>query len=337
MKCLSTLVMGVLGSYLTLRLPLGVGEKNIYGVNILIHHSIIFTRYCAVCFPLTLRGMSNNWNKSMYFIVITLCATSNLPAFWQYKIDDINLGEGHTMLLIDLGTFALHSTKGKIFLWFKAVFGIFIPCALLVFCNCSMIKALRESRQMRLQCRVQNINCVIRNSNRITFMLIIIVVLFVSLVIPAEMMDFCHEIIKAKPSQTEVFMLARSVANLFQVVAFSGNFILYCILNVHFRATIKDLFTCRIGRYFQRGPRRSSSIRSSSFQLTFRTTVRRSKSNLSQINKSFRSSDEGKSNASNKLIDNNYSAQLKVPEPNNYEEPSNFVHSASDQPLFTKC
>ncbi len=240
------------------------------------------------------------------------------------------------MLLIDLGTFALHSTKGKIFLWFKAIFGIFIPCALLIFCNCSMIKALRESRQMRLQCRVQNINCVIRNSNRITFMLIIIVVLFVLLVIPAEVMDFCHEIIKQKPSKAEVFMLARSVANLFQVAAFSGNFILYCILNVHFRATIKDLFTCRLGRYFQRGTQRSSSIRSSSFQLTFRTTVRKSKSSqiLSQINKSFQTSDEGKSNASKKLIDN---SELKTPEANNCEEPSNFVHSASDQPLFTKC
>ena len=131
--------------------------------------------------------------------------------------------------------------------------------------NGSLILALRRSRKMRRKCRVQNFAS--QSSNRITLLLVIIVLLFFFLVYPAEIMDFCQEVLRSDPDRTYTFMVIRCVANFLQVVNFSCNFVLYCALNVHFRKTMKELLTCKCSPFTQR----RSSLTSSAASRTDRT------------------------------------------------------------------
>ena len=146
-------------------------------------------RYIGICHPLsTSKVRRSNCVKLIYLITITTCILINSPTFWQYKITDFEK-DGHVYYLIDIGDFALNSRKGYIFLWFRAFVGIISPALLLLYCNFSLILALRRSRSIRREGRVRP--SVSRSHNRITRLLVVIVILFIVLVFPAEMMDFC--------------------------------------------------------------------------------------------------------------------------------------------------
>ena len=227
-------------------------------------------RYKGICHPLsTSKVRRSNCVRLIYLITITTCTLINLPTFWQYKITDFQI-DGHVYYLIDIGDFALNSRKGYIFLWFRALVGIISPALLLLYCNCSLIVALRRSRSIRREGRVRP--SVSRSHNRITRLLVVIVILFIVLVFPAEMMDFCLALIVTDPDKTHVFIMIRSIANFLQVVNFSCNFVVYCALNVHFRNTVREVMTLKRRRLLVR---RSSSVLSASKTESTRQTWRR--------------------------------------------------------------
>ncbi len=214
--------------------------------------SMALMRYIGICHPLATRKIDSNiCVRFTYFIIAVICIIINLPMFWQYKITDFtDPRSGCTWALIDIGYFAISTTLGYSFLWFRAIIGILLPALLLVYTNWSLIQALRRSRRMRRECRVQN--SVNRSSNRITLLLIVIVLLFIVLVFPAEILDFCQAVILNQPENTSLFLVIRGIANFMQVVNFSCNFVLYCALNVHFRKTMKELLTCTFGEIRRR-------------------------------------------------------------------------------------
>ncbi len=216
-------------------------------------------RYKGICHKLTTAEVFRpNCVRLIYFTTTLACVLVNLPMFWQYKITDFKM-DGHVYYLIDIGDFALNSRKGYVFLWCRAVAGIFSPALLLIYCNCSLIMALRRSKTIRNEGMVRS--SVSRSHNRITRLLVVIVLLFILLVFPAELMDFCQAVLVTHPSATPLFLLLRCLANFLQVVNFSCNFLVYCALNVHFRNTIRELVTFKRTRF---SIRRSSSVLSTS-------------------------------------------------------------------------
>ena len=227
-------------------------------------------RYFAICHPLISRRTDNAlWGRVAYSAVTFLSIVINLPSFWQFKIDTLDVkGNGEVYFLIDIGYFAPNDTPGKIFQWVRAVYGIFIPAVVLGFCNLSLILALRQSQKMRRTYRVQD--SAFKNSSRITLLLVVLVVMFIILVFPSELMDFFAENIKQDVVKTETFLVVRSFANVLQVLNFSVNFVVYCIMNVHFRAGTQDLFR-RCGHWPGRPRRRSAVSRSIATSMTMHT------------------------------------------------------------------
>ena len=223
-------------------------------------------RYMGICHSFSMRRLDNtNISRIVYCSTIVFSMALNLPSFAQFKITEF---EG--LYLIDLGPFSQIYTKGIIFLWIRYIFGIFIPASLLCFCNISLVVALQRSGQMRRECCVQSSTN--RHSNRITRMLITLVILFVCLVFPSELMDFFQYVIKSDSKKTPIFLVARSVANVLQVLNFACNFILYFVLSVHFRNSAKELITCRRGRLRTRN-RSKSTARQSRYLTTSQTAL----------------------------------------------------------------
>lgn len=225
-------------------------------------------RYVGICHPLKARNIdSPKFARIAYAAVFISCVAFNTPSFFQYKISDI-IFEGKRHYLIDIGYMDIKYPRERIFTWFKIMFAIIIPATILICCNFSLVRALRRSYKMRRECYVKDTQNATRN--RITLTLIIIATSFVVLVFPCELvdLDFFSESIENDLKKTEVFLLLRTFANAMQVTNFSLNFVLYCVINVHFRSTIRDMMLFWRNRSLRGSSRRNSDRFSPNHKLT---------------------------------------------------------------------
>ncbi|CAD5117707.1 DgyrCDS6456 [Dimorphilus gyrociliatus] len=235
-------------------------------------------RYAAICHPfsaVTFSGRSAS--KIAYGVVLLSSIIFCLPLFWEYKTHVIPSTKDNCKdYILDVGYMNYSKTPGQIYLWIKVVVATFIPAILLAFSNLALIRALRRSYRMRRLCHVRSDTTTV--SSRVTLTLIVIVVAFIVLVFPTELMDFFVHIL-VNNETTEQFLIARSVANLLQVFNFSSNFLLYCALNPMFRSVICDLVRCRkLSRTRQAMPNEDVRNVSSRFTNVTATAVGRKKS-----------------------------------------------------------
>lgn len=201
-------------------------------------------RYIGICHPLATRRVDSRvYGRLAYISVLLFSVLINIPAFWQYKILSLDMGNGTLNYLVDIGPMDERTTYGQSFLWVRVCYALFIPTVLLTFCNLSLVRTLRQSVKMRRAMRVQD--SASKNSFRITLLLVVLVLMFILLVFPSEIMDFCTKNVRMNAAKTETFILIRGLCNVLQVINFAVNFVLYCIMNVHFRSTMSELFCCR--------------------------------------------------------------------------------------------
>ncbi|ELT87123.1 hypothetical protein CAPTEDRAFT_189077 [Capitella teleta] len=205
--------------------------------------SMAVVRYLAICFPLKIRKFGGgSFAKVLYSAVASVCVLVNLPTFWQYQSMEMIVEDGEVVYLVDIGHMNTGRPHGQAFLWVRFILGILFPAVILIFCNGSLIRALQKSYKLRRQCHVNE--SASSSKNRVTLMLVIIFSFFVLCVFPCELLDFFTEIVSSNPAHKELFLLLRCIANFLQALNFAFNFILYCLINAHFRLAILDLVTC---------------------------------------------------------------------------------------------
>ncbi len=206
-------------------------------------------RYVAICHPLHAR-MFVNPGATKFGIVIALIVWAGLvlPEAFMYEIFPPE--EGEVGYFLDLGVYNKNATLRRTFSYICCILGFLIPVSMLAFCNINLIRALRESYQMRKEYRVHGKNP--QTKSRITPTLITIIVMFIILVTPSELLNLITLISGGDQHHTS---FAIQVTNILHTINFSVNFVLYCVVNVHFRDTLRDLFCCcrkKKGR-FERG------------------------------------------------------------------------------------
>ncbi|ELU11791.1 hypothetical protein CAPTEDRAFT_190026 [Capitella teleta] len=201
--------------------------------------AMAFLRYLNICHPFRSRRHDGlKCAKLVYPSICMLCILLNIPSFLQYQVTDYK-----TFYLVDLGPMAYVYTRGKVVCWIRACFGIFIPACILIFCNFSLIRALKHSQRLRLNSYVKETPAQ-RSRKWITITLIIIALSFIVLVFPSELIEFFHHAIQNDVGRTETVMLIRAVTNTLQVFNFTLNFILYFVINIHFRKSVRELCDC---------------------------------------------------------------------------------------------
>jgi len=184
------------------------------------------------------------------------------------------------LMYIDLGAFSHDTRSGVIFHWIKSACSIFLPGLLLMFFNIRLIQAIRQSERLR-QSRddrsgsstsappIDGLSGMtnsrwVASRNRLNVTLVAVIVMFVCLVYPCELLDFfVHLTPPGSPAvDREAMMLTRMFLNALQLSKFALNFFLYCTLNTLFRRALTDWF-CRRSP-FQRN--------SKNFRRTFHAT-----------------------------------------------------------------
>ena len=130
-----------------------------------------------------------------------------------------------------------------------ATFGNFIPLLILIFCNVGLLKEIQKSyalrRHMNRSLKKGSNSVDLESSQRITMTLVCIVVMFLVLVAPSEIVKHLAALSGADLEANYHFKTIEVATNFMQAVNFSANFILYCIVNPSFRRTMREMVRLR--------------------------------------------------------------------------------------------
>lgn len=197
-------------------------------------------RYIVICHPLRARmcfGLLPTRIAILFTFVFWLLFLS--PLLWTFTYLEYRIGNT-TMYIMDLGTFSNDLTLKMTFTYMWAILGYFVPVVILAFCNVCLILALRESRILRESVVVSRSYANTHKCNRrITITLIALVMMFMILISPSEILHFCNSINKDQFPALELGIL---FTNVLQAINFAFHFVLYCVVNVSFRRTLYNLF-----------------------------------------------------------------------------------------------
>jgi len=198
------------------------------------------SRYLAICHPFRARhliGLAGT--RLSIFLVCFVCVVFNIPKFLENTtkcpLMQNNKTRCHMWVWTD-GPYMKYEKAQTVYTWLYFSLGICLPLAMLAFCNICLVRVLRESSKLRRRYRVPAAH--VDSNYRITSILVTIVVMYILLVSPAEILRFM--------SNDEHRMNIIEVANMLQTVNFACNFVLYFMLNVHFRSALKDMLLCAI-------------------------------------------------------------------------------------------
>jgi hypothetical protein len=200
-------------------------------------------RYLAICYPLRARqylGMTAS--RAIICSVFALSLIFNLPRFFFNKITCTEYPDLRREYTKIDGAIPSDSPGHVTYMWLYFIFGILLPLLVLAYCNIFLVRALHESRHLRRQhssSTGQN-----HDSTRIvTLTLCVIVVMYILLVGPAELVTFWRLFVDK--DTLNQYNFAVRICNALQMLNFAVNFILYCIINVHFRRVVRDLLLCQ--------------------------------------------------------------------------------------------
>lgn len=219
-------------------------------------------RYLAICHPLHARWFVDLKSTRIAISSVFLFSIIfNTPQFFKPSILKIQCAAECVCYIETESELFQNPTFFDTYMFMWAIIGVFIPLAFMTCCNICLIRALQKSARMRRMYRVNQPS--VDSSHRLTATLVAIVVFFLILVTPSEILKFIRFMYIDKRAGREThsesfylfFSTGTAITNFLQAVNFTVNFILYCVINVHFRKTIKQILTCNKGRkdFFKNG------------------------------------------------------------------------------------
>lgn len=222
--------------------------------------AVAMERYIAVIFPFQARWLIKvSRTVIMDIAIYALALVISIPGFTKYYIEAVYCDNGTVRHFVLFNPQFSRIQHGYLITW--AIFGTFLPIAMLIIFNIRLVTKIYKSRA-----RCSNSSDVLQYSaSKITTILIAIVVLHVVLVSPSMILSFLR-ILPAAMSESGGHQIyyrtsaATVVANVAQAINYAVNFLLYCALSRPFRDHL-TLHTCK------RSPSRASTDTIHRYQL----------------------------------------------------------------------
>ena len=235
----------------------GVGMINVFlMISAWLVVVISVNRLLVVTRPLKARHLLTGTNT-----MIAVCTTYllsilfTLPHFLVLQVKDCQTVDGVTLQEMGerWGPRTTHAL-GIYIRWVWPMLASFVPLIILAFCNGHIVRGLRRAREERT--RLSNRSQKVKDtSQRVTLTLVVMVVMFFLLVVPAELLKY----INPYKSWGSAGVVVASVVNVLQALNFCCNFLLYCAVNPNFRRTLRAiLLRCLFWRKHQSDFRRSN-------------------------------------------------------------------------------
>lgn len=200
--------------------------------------SMAVNRYIVVVYPFRARqSLSTSRTVSIITFIYISSVLMTLPFYLHIKVRPCQWYRGQ--VLYELTSRWRRTITGPMrtyIQWAWPIAAVFIPIAILAFCNTRLIQTLRSAQLTRRDtCRGQTIS---DKSHKVTLTLVIIVLSLILLVSPSEILRYVN------PYRHWGYAgeVVASITNIMQTMNFAVNFILYCAVNATFRQTLKSFF-----------------------------------------------------------------------------------------------
>ncbi|CAD5124990.1 unnamed protein product [Dimorphilus gyrociliatus] len=218
----------------------GMAIKNILSMfSTYITVMIAVGRYAAICYPLHAKQFVNVTATRMFILACFLLSVIIFtPNFWLFRLHTYSCYGEHGIeyrYSLDTGFLSERPVAKKSIDSIQLIINFIIPFIILSFCNFKLIMALKASWKFR---QAQSVPVSQNQSKPITPTLIATIFLFLLLSSPSEFINLYSNV--AAKDKTELVLVILEFANVLQTCNFAVNFILYCVVNVHFRATLAD-------------------------------------------------------------------------------------------------
>ena len=227
---------------------------------------VAISRWIVVCFPLTSKKhITLAKTAKVIIIFLLLWIILDLPYCWSYSFNKIDCSNSKSVKVyysLDVGYLLVNQTFNYIFVFTTSVLGFWMPISVMIFCTAQLVITMRKSQQLQRSHR-QCYGWPKSPKKNITETLIAIIVMFISLMISSEILEI-WQFFSSMP-QSEVIRLLMVISNFLHTLQFAVNFILYSIVNRHFRKTFQDLLKCTMksASYLRRD--KMQSLTSSSY------------------------------------------------------------------------
>lgn len=204
-------------------------------------------RYIAVCHPIKRKVIcTESRAKKVVFAVFVVCFLCTIPTPFEWTVQTrVDLASNQTLVRAVYSEFGRNMVYKKVYYWVTVVLFIFIPFVLLAVFNSFLIWAVHQSKsQRRLMTMTQTQRDSANQENKITIMLIAVVILFLICQLPTAVM-LVYTSAHVYPLNSNSDALITGLNNIFNILMASNascNFVLYCVLSEKYRRTFHKVF-----------------------------------------------------------------------------------------------
>ncbi|XP_013782861.1 sex peptide receptor-like [Limulus polyphemus] len=253
--------------------------------------TVTFTieRYIAVCHPIKGKVYcTESRAKKVIVFVSLICFFLTLPTPFEWTVIEItDVETNETMMTMDFSDFGNNHLYKTVYYTMTAILFIFIPLFLLAIFNSFLIRSVHLSKIQRdTMTHHRESRDSLQQENKITIMLIAVVVLFFVCQLPTAAI-LVYTSLHTVPPNTNKEALLLGLGNIFNFLVCinaAGNFVLYCLLSQKYRRTFLQTFCpciksklVRLQSVYQRSAYSNvnDSLRSSRTNVVRRSTLNR--------------------------------------------------------------
>ncbi|XP_077516849.1 FMRFamide receptor-like [Amblyomma americanum] len=211
-------------------------------------------RYIAVCHPIKGKVLCTESRARKAVIgVVVFCFALTLPTPFEYAvIEESDPGTNATRVSLSYSEFGRNELYKKIYYWLTVVLFTLVPFCLLAIFNAFLVRSVHVSRRQRSKMTQRTDSSRDNQENKITVMLIAVVILFFLCQLPTAM-TLLYTSIRSPEEGSEQEKLVFILGNIFNFLMSlnaAGNFVLYCLLSQKYRRTFLQIFCpCAEGRF----------------------------------------------------------------------------------------
>ena len=203
---------------------------------------VAVTRYIAIYLPLRAsRWCTVSKAKKQLAFVLLFAVLFNIPNFIAYRVEHVKYDNGKTYVTYSgLLSYKLYYKVYGNILYF--IFNLVLPVFILIWLNIRMIQALKAFRRTRIE--MQSVRQ--QQDNNITFVLIIVVTVFIVCQVPALINWVMWNVAPDETRQCGGFQFyLRPIANMLVIFNSAINFVIYVLFNKRFRHVLIQTACCR--------------------------------------------------------------------------------------------
>lgn len=211
-------------------------------------------RYIAVCHPIRGKVLcTESRARKAVFCVVLFCFALTLPTPFEYAVvDELDEATNMTKVSLSYSEFGRNELYKKIYYWLTVVLFTLVPFCLLAVFNAFLVRSVHISRRQRSKMTQRTDSSRDNQENKITVMLIAVVILFFVCQLPTAVTLLYTSIRSPKEGseQEKLVLILGNIFNFLMSINAAGNFILYCLLSQKYRRTFLQIFCpCAEGRF----------------------------------------------------------------------------------------